>query len=72
MNYISLCLEGSRTSEFEPSDRKDIMYCLSNHNNKVTTESYYNARGNGGEQGELYHYYCNKCDIAFMEFYPFE
>jgi len=31
MNYISLCLEGSRTSEFEPSDRKDIMnnciYC---------------------------------------------
>lgn len=25
MNYISLCLEGSRTSEFEPSDRKDIM-----------------------------------------------
>jgi len=26
MNYISLCLEGSRTFEFEPSDRKDIMY----------------------------------------------
>jgi len=25
MNYISLCLEGSRTYEFEPSDRKDIM-----------------------------------------------
>ena len=22
MQYISLCLEGSRTSEFEPSDKK--------------------------------------------------
>ena len=32
MNYISLCLEGSRTSEFEPSDRKDNM-CDFIHNN---------------------------------------
>jgi hypothetical protein len=35
MNYISLCLEGSRTSEFEPSDRKDIMY------NKIKTIIWY-------------------------------
>ena len=36
MNYISLCLEGSRTSEFEPSDRKDIMSDKVISNNKGT------------------------------------
>ena len=51
MNYISLCLEGSRTSEFEPSDRKDIMKvkCKNNCDNDAVLNAWNNEPTFGGE-----------------------